>query len=132
MSRSERSRRGRHLHLIRGAGDRSTALTDFLLACIAEDEEAAHDLVQLQHDMQDPAAAHSAGLRVGADAVFHVGCIEPSVLLAECDAKRQIAHLAQECTVTGEYVAAAILDSVVRMLAAPYAGRPGYDEGWRP
>ncbi len=69
-------------------------------------------------------------------------------LLAEVAAKRQILDMAEQAandaaTKPGydavarlrtnlAKVTAPELERVVRLLALPYAGRPGYDETWRP
>lgn len=88
-------------------------LTDFLLARIAEDEEAAREwcAVLLSRELEqgsepfDFEAVHGPG--------------DPIRVLAECEAKRRIVEWLPEWT-------------VLRLLALPYVGHPHYDEEWRP
>ncbi|NUV54536.1 hypothetical protein G6W51_16790 [Streptomyces coelicolor] len=73
----------------------------------------------------------------------HIVVHDPARVLSEIDAKRQIIALhhqledAQEmldfcatCDVTGKYPEYPC--TTLRLLALPYADRPGYKESWRP
>ncbi|MEV5608667.1 DUF6221 family protein [Streptomyces sp. NPDC052225] len=54
-------------------------------------------------------------------------CEVPARMLREVDAKRRIVARYSDGTEAAER-----LRPVVRLLALPYADRPGYQEGWRP
>jgi hypothetical protein len=113
-----------------------TDLAEWLLACIAEDEEAAPDI----HHRD----CESVQFDYGGVALGPCGCSEPTRVLAECAAKRRIVeHLAataSKCPADDwpnelgmEW--ASLADQaryVLRLLALPYAGREGYDPAWTP
>lgn len=91
-------------------------LTEFLLARIAEDEAQAN---RSKADL-----AMNPNLRIPAEWVSGVA----DRVLAECEAKRRIVEHCEPDPLTkspgDEYV--------LRLLALPYADRPGYREEWRP
>lgn len=74
----------------------------------------------------------------------HIATWDPTRVLAECEAKRRIIAQSQNAargrdlalsgeSVDGEpLVISFTLDVVLRLLALPYADRPGYREEWRP
>lgn len=90
-------------------------ITEFLLTRIAEDEAAARvdDAVPTPH-----------------------GCWSPERVLAECEGKRRLVGLAQKALEDNETTPFggldAIGDSVLELLALPYADHPDYDKRWRP
>lgn len=79
-----------------------TDLATWLLTCIDEDKA----LINNWGDWTDPWS--------------------PSRVLAECDAKRKIVELCTVAMVEPE------MDEVLKLLALPYADRPGYLAEWRP
>lgn len=98
-----------------------TDLATWLLACIAEDEAEADDL----HDRKvcdqysyDPRCCD---------------CGMPTRVLAECAAKRAIVEWAQafEMTIFGGATWNPN-ETVLCLLALPYADRPGYRQEWAP
>lgn len=91
-------------------------LTEFLLARIAEDEKAARR-----------GSDHPAEWGVLTNDNYGHLLTQPSRVLAECAAKRQIVGWMND---TVEYVVYA--DEVLGALALPYADHPDYDEAWRP
>ena len=93
-------------------------LADFLLARIAEDEQDASDVHEVDCDL----------VRQGAvDPAFGwtCSCGHPARILAECQAKRWI---------VGAYdiLRDAGAEAVVAVLALPYADHPDYSADWRP
>ncbi len=125
------------------AGRRS--LADFLLARIAEDEAAARAALTWQR--ADPAdrwteadgalydgQGHNMAGFVGDDVAPHIARWDPARVLAECEAKRRFVRNAQAWDNTSgdnaQQVARELL-RMMRLLAVPYADRPGYREEWR-
>jgi hypothetical protein len=98
-------------------------LTEFLLARIAEDEETAQaatvdDPYWLEHIYDNP----------------HIVAWSPDRVLDECEAKRRIVE--ELCYVGGpgepEWVPYDLdSQSILQLLAAPYANHPDFDEDWR-
>jgi hypothetical protein len=121
---------------------RTLTLTDFLLACIAEDEAVAqaagpgrwkHDgswwLEGVEHEVVGPdevAFTHPAY-------VTHIARHDPAHVLAVCAAHRRIVGLhdvvdsSGGCAFCGE---PAPCDHL-RALGSVYADRPGFQEAWR-
>lgn len=104
-------------------------LVTWLLAQLDEDEQRAH------------AAAEPFvhGDRTGMDGLHpqilsYVRQWVPARVLAEVDAKRRIIELysgtAQYPDFSGGYDSAA--EDAIKLLAVPYADRPGYRDEWRP
>jgi len=95
-------------------------LVEFLLREIAADEAVAQEadgtrlLAWSQHDRM-----------VIADA-GHMQTFTPTRVLAECEAKRRIVDRAQGWEGPGWWP-----DDILRLLALPYADRPGFREEWR-
>ena len=127
-------------------------LAEFLIARIAEDEEAAWGTAHWDHMPADTFDNHLDNLAGGysdqpwvvydeegqpiarevgcADAV-HISRHDPARVLAECKAKRRIvemADLAHERRLETD----SALFLVLRYLALPYADHPDYDPAWRP
>lgn len=99
-------------------------LSEFLLARIAEDEEAQR--------------SESGWGRCDAPESYHWG---PARVLAECEAKRRIVEDAihQRQWIDSDPGAGDggkgrlyCYDDVVAILALPYADHPDYDESWKP
>jgi hypothetical protein len=67
-------------------------------------------------------------VEMDASAAGHIARWDPARVLAEVDAKRQILDLATDVTEMSHDTA----DTMIRLLALPYADRPGYREEWRP
>jgi hypothetical protein len=114
-------------------------LTEFLLARIAEDDEAARALLAegWTHDGSPSPTADQPMARFGRVA-FTLGRV-----LADCEAKRRIVALhgdAHECSTydhTGEidnctWCLYATDCSTMRLLAAVYGDHPDYRDEWRP
>lgn len=120
------------------------ALTDFLLARIAEDEARANGALAAESNYPhfgDTAADALLGLAEseGADAaaLLHFGQYRPARVLAECEAKRRIVEAAHPRNLpldSADYLSGATygLDVALRALAAVYADHPGYRDEWRP
>lgn len=116
-------------------------LTDFLLARIAEDEEAAGALAADGHREADGRVLSVSGTGVDWPDRWN-----PARVLAECEAKRRIVetavHLRAEqdqhfgTPVTTEVAvaigASSAADIIVKCLAVVYADHPDYREEWRP
>ncbi len=135
-------------------------LADFLLARIAEDEKLAREAYE-----ENPAATWETNrtydgvyrlelpsthpdsdsygmgedIRLPREMAKHIARHHPTRVLAECEAKRQIAHNVAAWTAAKEYAPGdnivAIereLVRVLRYLALPYADHPDYREEWRP
>jgi hypothetical protein len=105
------------------------ALTDFLLARIAEDEAAARH--------RDTVTFGAERRRVANEALHDP--FDPARVLAECEAKRRIVdyreQVASESAATGVPIFEAQLsayDAALRALAVPYAEHPDYRDEWRP
>lgn len=125
-------------------------LTEFLLARIAEDEAAARAAIQPEElypwgDRQLPQRSPDnfsediAGY-LGGTWGDHCAIWSPLRVLAECEAKRRIVAEAKAAEDAGEaalYTAGEdarwfTYESVLGLLALPYADHPDYDENWRP
>lgn len=126
-----------------------SALTEFLLARIAEVESAARaagDLRMWRSDArpddawlerEDDGARVSVAIRTRVEEQWaeHVLHHLPGRVLAECEAKRRIVamyearseqdHLTVQAHATGLLLA-------VRALALPYADHPDYRQEWKP
>ena len=88
------------------------SLTDFLLARIAEDEDAARRVGTVRQPLDQAS-------------YFRV--------LAECDAKRRIVGLHHEIlTICQGCANESYPCRTLRALALPYADHPDYREEWRP
>lgn len=112
-------------------------ITDFLLARIAEDEEAAREAVALRaHMALDPGPNADVGWDHTADGPAVI--VGPEWMMAECEAKRRIVEdydaLNADYSVTRESQTEArryqALVSVAQ-LATAYDDHPDYDEAWR-
>lgn len=135
---------------VRG-GIAAPTLTEFLLACIAEDEADAYHargLLGMETEWHTVEHLRERGLSV-ADA-RHVERWSSTRVLAECAAKRRIIELHEHAKVrpdpTDEFdfgcwrchhdrdygVLAEGWCDTVRALALPYADHPDYREEWRP
>ncbi|HKY59267.1 MAG TPA: DUF6221 family protein [Aeromicrobium sp.] len=125
-------------------------ITEFLLARIAEDEEAARAVRPLDHnyDMgggrQDERFVFTRYLPDSMDGrgnwakddpatSVHFARHDPARVLAECEAKRKIVEQARAYSPASEYGDGegwALVD-VMRALASVYADHPDYDQDWR-
>ena len=95
-------------------------LTDFLLARIAEDEEAAEGV--------NRGRWNSRVARLDGDLYALVSRQHPARVLAECEAKRRIV---EHCDY--DHLALSPGDPyVLQLLALPFASHPDYDESWKP
>lgn len=111
-------------------------LTEFLLARIAEDEEAAHGAAAAMQSnygtgswdvRPDGRLGLGGGLSLGVGPVApHVARHDPARVLAECEAKRRIVE--EVLPIHPDYDPL----YVQRLLALPYADHPDYQEAWRP
>lgn len=110
----------------------SDDLAGFVLACLAADEGEADEW----HNVLECSRAAPAPGPLPCD------CDVPARILAECAAKGTIveqyrAAVVDDDTETDQergWQTAAVrdaLEQVVRALAAPFAGRPGFREEWR-
>lgn len=108
-------------------------LADWLLGRIAEDEHAARSV------LGDPGI--DGLLTTGEGPIAdHVARWDPERVLAECQAKRLIVEGFREADELADDAPAHSADaavvgaweSVLRLLALPYADRPAYRTEWRP
>jgi hypothetical protein len=127
-------------------------LAEFLLARIAEDQEAAKRAAfgygsawaSETDDAEDWSVVHADGKRdmVGCedgDVTRHIVRWDPARVLAECDAKRRVVNLAvrQQRREGREFSELARQarherDEMLRALAVVYADHPDYRDEWRP
>jgi hypothetical protein len=117
-------------------------LVEFLLARFAEDEVAAREaLSRSSYGLADSAFEEAVELAQGegarAPALIHITRWDPTRVLGEVEAKRQVVDEYEETRdeappgdrYDGQLEA---LERVVRILALPYAGHKDYREEWRP
>jgi hypothetical protein len=125
-------------------------LTDFLLACITEDEAAAAHAAAESHgpawewDGNPVGSVGPPPMRMAADLYSDVGAHiarwDPARVLAECDAKRQIVDYARACDTAadeqpdepfpgGSSYATTVM---LRLLAVPYSGHEDFRPEWKP
>lgn len=105
-----------------------TTLTEFLLARIAEDEEAAGRLPADGHRVADGRVLSVAGTGAGWPDRWN-----PVRVLAECEAKRRIVALHPEMLEACQGCDAESYPCrTLLALALPYADHPDYREEWRP
>jgi len=101
-------------------------LSEFLLARATDDEELAR-----QHG--DPRGLRSS-LAWASDVGRPVLEVDPSRMVAECEAKRRVVAQFIEGVVnydTGPQFDVARLTFVLRALSLPYADHPDYQREWR-
>lgn len=128
-----------------------TTITDFLLARIAEDEEAARAAgnspfkpiprwmagesngAGIRRDDGVPVAGHSWPHEMD-----HIARFDPTRVLVECEAKRSIVAFAQlqqdVLQVRPDYFqqgVTAATSEVLRALAQVYADHPSFDPAWK-
>jgi hypothetical protein len=105
------------------------------MARVVADGPHFHEVIRVEQHQVSDAADWLGGV------IQHVETWNPDRVLAECDAKRRIVELhtgEHECSVyedNGEinYCQYVLGDcSTLRLLALPYAGRPGHRDDWRP
>lgn len=111
-------------------------LTDFLLARIAEDEDAAQYALKYavggddyDHHWRWVHLYKLKDRQLGWSSSHHDGAPNPERVLAECEAKRQIIELRRRKLADGW---ASGLGNAIKALALPYADHLDYQEGWRP
>jgi hypothetical protein len=106
-------------------------LADFLLARIAEDEEAARCARMSDRD---------GGVETGS---AHISRWPPPRVLAECEAKRRMISLANSAIAEAEAepgppsgplfeARASLAQTMLRAAALPYADHPEYLQEWAP
>lgn len=112
-------------------------LTEFLLARIAEDEEAARH--SLAGDLD-----HLPSVTTRSGDVIHLGITNPARVLAECEAKRRIVEDEHGDGRDGDYIEpfcrtcsddeslTYLPCPTLRILAVVYADHPDYREEWKP
>lgn len=112
-------------------------LTEFLLARIAEDEADAQasirDLVRWKREQRANGPDGSQG-RIVITRLFDTAS-DPSRVLAECEAKRQIVRawpIGVADSASHAVGARAMKSHVLHLLALPYADHPDYREEWKP
>jgi hypothetical protein len=132
----------------------TVTLADFLLARIAEDEEAARGAAGVPWEVMewpggsqvlvDRAAIRDEKWRVGhlghvasvehAHDVRHIARHDPARVLAECEAKRRIIEESVDFNDLPGVDAGVDFENVrvLTLLAAPYADHPDYRNEWRP
>lgn len=123
-----------------------TAIADFLLARIAEDEAVVratldeHDLLDWTPEVGWPPAFGLAG-PVDGPSGYIVAIIDPARVLAECEAKRRIVELHYSWSMDAERypeppfgpilaTQAHTATTILRSLAAIWADHPDYQQEW--
>lgn len=123
-------------------------LVEFLLARIAEDEEAARAaLRKSSYEWSDNAFTEAVELAEGEGAVkeatSHIARWDPARVLAECEAKRQIVErfrylngphavmpfVGYQQDEAGQVAA---LRLALKALTLPYVDHPDYQQEWKP
>jgi len=99
--------------------DDPMTLSEFLLARIAEDEAAARECMGVPVHV-----LHGASRGVAEFLGFG-----PTFILAECEARRRIVERYAHVLERGDSGDARW---VLPLLALPYAGRPDYQQEWKP
>jgi hypothetical protein len=118
-------------------------LTEFLLARIAEDKNAAREgttEAQYSGSYGDTAADEVIGMAynegVAEAGMKHFERWMPARVLAECEAKRRIIKLLPWLDNASGGIVPALkyspAQTVLRQMALPYADHPDYREEWRP
>lgn len=103
-------------------------LRDFLLARVAERESTARDM-QDQERLGRPFFRLDPS--VGGSGIREL--IDPTRILAECEAKRRIVeHETKPYLHEGRQVATFRWTPILRYLAAAYSAHPDYDGRWKP
>lgn len=113
-------------------------LADFLLARIAEEEEAALD-AQNGSDFGDSRTFYSHYGDGRDDWGVHYFNVPPVRVLAECEAKRRVILIWEACQSREGLIEKMVLPSVstaleeaLGALALPYAEHADYRDEWRP
>lgn len=104
-----------------------SALTDFLLARIQEDEERYRETAGDERNQQS--AFNSPDLNEGYIVAEALRC------LAECEAKRRIVELHAQLSEDSDTEYSGWVDlahNTLATLALPYADHPDYNTDWRP
>lgn len=96
-------------------------LTEFLLARLAEDETIARDW---RHN-RDKVEIHGGG-------TGYERLVNPDHVLADVEAKRAVLRLLDQIGGHYEPNSARVVPNIRRLLAAPYADHPDYDQEWTP
>lgn len=129
-------------------------LSDFLLARIAEDEEAARDAagwdlsgrkrssgnwrrdgLNSVVDDQRRSVVHGDGGPPSDYEVDHIARWNPARVIADCDARRRIVEQCRyiaEYHVSDDFAADNLADETLAHLALPYADHPDYRSEWAP
>lgn len=98
------------------------------------DPTVAIATIHFDAERVDPRIRRTISEREAAATGTHIARWDPARVLAEVDAKRRILDLstwdAEFPDSSGGYDSAC--EDVVKLLALPYVGRPGYRDEWRP
>jgi len=100
-----------------------TALIEFLLARITEDEAPALALYGASGAWKLEGARAAMGAEMLRTEHEHISIWNPTRVLTECEAKRRV---------LGMGWATEDLAELAAVLALPYADHPDYREGWKP
>ena len=100
-------------------------LVGFLLARIADAEAAAH-LIEAGEDWHPTDECTTCDATRAARAKYG----DPARVLADCEAKRRIVKWAKDWPLRPSRPSDE--DTILGLLALPYAGHPDYREEWRP
>jgi len=113
-------------------------LTTFLLERITEDETVARKATPVSWAIVDPPADSvsletivGTGLAYNRDAARHIVRWDPDRVLAECEAKRRILAHCGSGLAYGSFGESLLGETVLRLIALPYADHPDYQEDWR-
>jgi hypothetical protein len=121
-------------------------LAGFLLARIAEDEQAARASLAWASETPDQRWSADDGALldgrsdtmasyVGDDVAPHIARWDPARVLAECDAKRRVVEdnwAEWEGVYGAPNYCSSKIDEIFRLLALPYADHPDYQQEWKP
>lgn len=106
------------------------AAADAPIALIQGDEDTEPGYEDYSYG--SPIIVHAAEWQDEAEAnLRHIARHDPAHVLADVAAKRRMLEAAREMFATDYWGLQHFADVIARNLAAPYAGRPGYDPAWR-
>lgn len=95
---------------------------------------AAEYVAVEEYDRDWPAVVASSVSSDDAQRMMHIAAWDPARVLVEVEAKRRIvdSFAASQEPLTARTAEKAVVRMVLKLMALPYADRPGYRDQWRP